>query len=279
MKCLWPGALLFIVSLTSISCSKLEWAVDWADTFIVREADKYFDLTSEQKKGLKKSVRQGIEKTKCETFPLISQFLNEASEKFRKDEFSQNDVDFIYDKAFTFVPIVRAHFISASVELLKTVNDKQLKNFQDYFSEKTTEIQDRVNDLKDWQKFDEKRLKKSLERWVESLDSNQTKKIREFSQQNAFPAKEQIKNRTVMLTKFINYQKARDFENIEAFLRKLEIERDPEYAKALEAYGQNLKKFIFYFYKELESPQKKFVVKQFSTYASQLEKMSCNTVN
>lgn len=63
--------LLIIVCIVA-SCSRLDLAVNLANSYVTNKADDFFDLTGEQSKWLKKALARDIEKVKKTIFSPIS---------------------------------------------------------------------------------------------------------------------------------------------------------------------------------------------------------------
>ncbi len=132
--------LLLIIALGFLSlntaCSRLDIAYNWADTFIVAKVDDYFDVSSSQKKELKKSVQQDLAKMKEDVVPVWIENARELEKDVAQGTLNETKVSAFFSVVMTDVEHVTSHFSDTAVNFISTTDPSQIEYFKKSFYKK-----------------------------------------------------------------------------------------------------------------------------------------------
>jgi|GEM_PF-2790066 len=176
--------LLCCLVCLQAACNKqiIKMAYQSADKLIIKNVDKYFDLSDEQKKQLSYDIKIKMNWHQKQALPLYAQDLKDIQTKI-EDGVTQEEVLWLFNKldAHKYQLLVQALPISAA--FLTTVTDKQIERF----NEKTEK------DFQDTEKTlaltKDKRIKKRINaltdtatHWIGSLTENQQTRIKDYAE-------------------------------------------------------------------------------------------------
>ena len=192
--------LVFILTVVflSVSCSRLDIAVNLANSYIVHKTDDYFDLTKEQSKRLKESLAKDINQVKKTIFPqLAAEMLKIADTVSFQKTFDSTFVSATYQRIENlFMEGVRI-FTPTAVALAGDLSPNQITLFQ-------KEVDEKLNDLKkDSEKKSFDKMKKQFDSWFGSMTSNQKDDLKKFVEKNPGPTKLSVYNRQTLAHNFV----------------------------------------------------------------------------
>lgn len=242
------------------ACTRIELATNWADTYITRQIDHYFDINSIQSHFIKNSLKVDIQNIRTKIYPRIADEFSKIqkevddNEKFNLEMINAHEVE-LRNIFYSALGIFENSAVSFSAQL----TPDQLAAFNKEFQKQTTELR---KDVKDETEAKDKRfdkVKKQLEGWIGSLSRDQKKDLKAFCEQNVFPLKEQILNREKLAAGF--NENFSDLEKRKKYVSDLflnyESLRESNYARVVIEDQNKLFTFIAQFLNRLTPDQRK----------------------
>ncbi len=229
------------------SCSRIDVATNFADTYIAAQLDKYFDINSIQSEFVKKSLKHDIVSIRRIIFPKAADELEKVLKENDEIRTWNKDIFMAHEKSMKEIFYSSIKILEHSaVEFTSQLKPEQLKAFQKEFRKKTEDIQELVDDPK---KSREKRFDKTrkfIEGWIGSLTNGQKKDLQNFCQLHLFPYREQIQNREKLSKGFADafpdLEKRKQYVS-ELFLNYENL-RDPQYTSVVLEDQDKLMDFI-----------------------------------
>jgi hypothetical protein len=263
-------------SLGIISCTRLDFAVNWADTYIASQVDDYFDLTSQQNKDLKESLTKDIRRIRKEKFPLWAEHLHRFEKDLRENNLTGERFHKYFVESLETSKTLQPYFTTTAVTFISTATLAQLEHFERTLRKKNIEDKEQIQNR---QKARNETRKKYL-RWtdlgIDTLSKDQEQLLNQHLNDHPFPAQAQIKNKAYILEKFNEARKSP--EGLKNFVRSYYDNKSqlaaPEYRQALGTYQIELEKFIFQLVQSLNEKQKRFLSEQLLEKASSLKKLA-----
>lgn len=267
------SALLVAVFLTTLitmsSCSRLDLAVNLANSYITNKADNFFDLTGEQKKWLKAVLERDIDKVKKTIFPQL------ASEMFKAASVLSEGRAVDYTLVYTtykrlenlFYQTLRI-FSPSAVAFSDKLSPNQLSHFQKEFDGKIKDLKEDPED-KTYEK-----MKKQFDSWAGSISSKQKKEIKSFANINPSPVNEIAYSRQTMAYQFVRLDKNSRKAYVEKLFTNFESARGESYSKIVEDHNKKVVSFVTGMLNKMPQDQKKSLVDIIRDRANQLIKIS-----
>jgi hypothetical protein len=131
--------ILGLALLGLTSCSRLDIAFRWIDVFVAGKVDDYFDINSQQKKELKKSVTQDLKMIQAKLLPQWIEQFKSIQNDINLDSFDEKKVATYFTSFMTDVDDMKTYFLTTAVQFAATIDDSQMIYFQKSFSKKTAE--------------------------------------------------------------------------------------------------------------------------------------------
>lgn len=266
--------LLLCTSLTS--CSRLDVAVRWADTFIVAKVDKYFDLNRQQSQELKKLVREDLQTIKGQLLPSWTQRLKEVRQDLEADRLNEVKIALHFSSIFKDLENIQTSFTRTATRVIASTSSSQINHLAQTLKKQNDE---ELEDSRDHGEFEDQMTKK-YQKWFKmflgDLEPEQSKMIRRHVSEDLIPTDLKIKNRQHLLLKFVadhaNKELAQRF--IDVFLNHPEKLHLEEYVLAREKYQSKLQDLICAVLGKMTLKQKKELKIQLLDKARQLEKIA-----
>jgi hypothetical protein len=262
------GASLIIF----LGCSRLDLAVNWADDYIIRQADNYFDLSSKQQTEYKVKVQKDIDRIKTENFPKIAKFLGKISGAVDKGAISEKYIADSFDEGTKLFREALHQFDGTAIDFLSHASDEQMKHFVEEFNDKTKGIKEETETPKERMK----RQRKTYERWTKefigSLSSEQKDILEKQIKNNPYPYELQVKNRETFRDKLLEVHN--NPASIKGFVTRIEKQRTDAYDDALDTFHEGLKSYLWDLYRSLSPDQKNSLAKKLNERASELDKIA-----
>lgn len=263
--------LLSFLTLAS-SCSRIDLAVYFADTYVINKTDDYFDLSSEQKKWLKHALKSNIQKVKQIIFPQLAQEFLRAAEVIE----TQKNVD--VEQALIFYQRLKnliyegARIFSSDAALFsERLTMRQALYFQKEMDEKLIDMH-----RDDSNKETYKRYKKHFDSWIGYMTLSQKKSLQSFVEGGPTLTKEKIFNRQIMSHEFIKSFAQREVRSryVKGVFAQYESMRDPGFNTLAEAYNRRLVGYVASFLNNLKNDQRETLIENLRDRANQLIKIS-----
>ncbi len=261
---------LLLITLTSIvSCSRIDLAVNLANSYITNKVDGYFDLTRDQTSWLREALSRDIDHVKKTIFPqLASEMLNAA------DTLSSRST---IDSAFVYTSYKRLEnlfyqglriFTPNAVLFVEKLSPAQIAYFQKEFDKKAADLKEEP------QKKDYDKMKKHFDSWMGSVTSNQKKEIKNFVSTTPPTAQEAVYNRQKMVYHFVNSDQSARKNYVQKLFTSYESLREPGYAKIAEAKTRQVTGFVTSMLNRISPDQKKTLIDTIRDRANQLINIS-----
>lgn len=273
--------IVFNLSLLLLptSCSRIELAANWADTYIVNHIDKYFEVNSMQSQFIKKAVKDDVDEIRKKVFPSVADELESFQKKIESNTvFTFQDIDhsqlelkkIFYDTVAIFEP-------NAQV-FLKKLTTQQLEIFKSTFDKKTKELESDLENPADAKKKRFHKIKDQFQSWVGTLNNDQLFIIQQFTADNLPPLKEQLRNREKLSKEFLDSFKNAQSQSkfVSQLFTNYESMRDPDYAKASSIYQKKLLELVVVILNQLTPEQKKHLIDTIKDRAEQIRETAQN---
>jgi len=251
-------ALLF-VSFFIVSCSRIDVATNFADTYIANQLDKYFDINSIQSQFVKKTLKKDIVSIRRIIFPKAADELEKVLKETDEVKNWNKDLIIAHEKSMKEIFYSSIRILEQSaVEFASQLTPEQLKAFQKEFKKKTEDIQDLVDDPRESREKRYDKTRKFIEAWVGSLTNAQKKDLQNFCQLHLFPYREQITNREKLVKGFADSfpDVAKRKQYVSELFLNYENLRDPEYARLVLEDQDKLFDFLVKLYNSLNEDQR-----------------------
>ncbi|WP_413290688.1 DUF6279 family lipoprotein [Bdellovibrio sp. HCB337] len=259
-----------------ISCTRLDIAVNWADTYIASQVDDYFDLSSQQNKELKSDLKQDLRKIRSQQFPIWAKTLRQLEKEVRAGTLTEAGFAKYYRDAIAASQHLLPMFTDTAVEFISSASAEQLEHFERAIRKKNVENEQKIQNSEQARNDSRKKYLRWIEMWIESLTKDQDQLLNQHLNNNPFPARAQIKNRTHVLEKFTEARKSP--ESLQNFVRNYYTDKnqysDPNYKQALTAYQADLEKFGYQLLNSLSEKQKSLLCENLTEKAALLEKLA-----
>ncbi|MGZ3743787.1 MAG: DUF6279 family lipoprotein [Pseudobdellovibrionaceae bacterium] len=269
------GSLLLFI-LGSLSCSRLDIAVNWADTYIIYQVDDYFDISSQQSKELKESLKKDFLKIRHEQFNKWAATLRQFNKNILENTLSEEIFHDYFTKTLEASRQLPTYFVNTAVKFIASTNQTQLEHFEKTVRKKNIEDQKKIQNGETARNESRKKYLRWIDMWIGPLSKEQTQLLNQHLNTHPFPAQAQLANKIYILEKF--HESRKSPEGLKNFVRnyynnKYEVE-NPEYLQALAAYQTELEKFLFQLIQSLNEKQKRTLSENLSEKSSALEKLS-----
>ncbi|MEN0058414.1 MAG: DUF6279 family lipoprotein [Bdellovibrio sp.] len=262
-----------ILLFLAIGCSRSDIMYRFADTMAVSKTDDYFDLSSAQKKELKKDIQTDLEKMRKELLPQVAKSLRSVETQVGKGPLPEDFVADHVESAQTYFKKGTHYFSDTAVKLTASLDSTQIS----HFAKKVRKDIEKRQDPDEANKELNKRYRRSLELWIGGLSKDQKESLKKFQSSHPYPFHLQAQSREYVLQKFLESSKdPQTMKNfVQQFTSDYESVRQPAYDQALQSYQKDFQKFLTGpFWSSLSTVQKEVFKKNLLTRAEELEKLS-----
>lgn len=262
-------ALLLMTLMSLTSCSRIDLAVNLANSYMTNKADDYFDLTRAQTSWLREALGKDIERVKKTIFPqLASEMLKAADTLSTRQSFDSNLVYSSYKRMENLFYQGLRVFTPNAVLFVEKLSPNQVAYFQKEFDKKAIDLKEEP------EKKQYDKMKKQFDSWVGSVTSNQKKDIKNFVSTNPPPVQETVYNRQKMVHQFVSSDVTARKAFVEKLFTSYESLRESGYAKIAEAKNKQVASFVTSMLNKISAEQKKTLVDTIRDRANQLIKIS-----
>lgn len=270
-------ALLLGATLILGGCSRWDWALRFADVYLMSEADRFFDLTSAQEKRLKPEVQAIIEDIRREDFPVFADFLdriNAATKEIPPEGMPRAPIDGWFAESKTYFARTLRRFEPAALNLARDAGDEQAAHFEAEFKEGTEKLRKKTDTPEKRFERDHDRAEGWFETWLHRPTKEQRELLEAYVRDNPTPVTEQLAHRERLLTEFLAQKGEARVAWIKKFYENPEAMRDKAYAEKMSAREHKLKDFLVAISKTLSSEQKKKLSENLADKAAQLRRLA-----
>lgn len=264
-------ALIMLILCITISCSRLDLAVNLANSYITNKADDFFDLTNEQSKWLKKSLARDITNVKKLIFPqLASEMFKAADTLSNYKTFDSNIVLTSYIRLEALFYDGLRFFSTTAIELADKIMPMQLEYFQKQSDKKLLEMKH------DPEKKSYNKIKKHFDSWMGGMTSKQKQELKAFIDIYPPPVNEVVYNRQTLIHNFIRAfpDKVARRSFVGGLFTKYETMMDLKYKKIVTEKNKRVAAFFTNILNNMSTDQKKVLIETIRDRANQLIKIS-----
>lgn len=259
-----------------VSCTRLDIAISWADTYIASQVDDYFDITSTQSKELKTSLKNDITRVRKEQFGIWAEEMRRFEKTVREGTLTEESFHTYFEKTLNTSRQIQPYFTDSAVKFISTATPAQLEHFERTLRKKNIEDEQKIQNGEKARNESRKKYLRWVEMWIDSLSKDQEQLLNQHLNNDPFPALAQIKNKNYVLERFSEARKSP--EGLKNFVRNYYNNKyqfaDPEYQKSLTTYQARLEKFMYELLKSLNEKQKKLLSENLTEKASSLERLA-----
>lgn len=272
----WLGGAFAVLLLTGASCSRLDLALRWADTFVMYQVTDYFELSSEQKSQARGEFNRALTELRREEFPRLAQELRAIAELSDKNELNAANVELHLKR-------LQEGFLGAGRRFepmaQKLIADQVPKNFSQFDAEIMRKYE---KDLKRAQ--DPAQARSKLKNRAEDIISDsigyltpaQKNVFKEWLRQTTPPQPQQVENRKIVLDKFkeVRAEEETRVAFVRDFFYDWESLQGPEYLKARADYQKKVSDLVVQLAGGLEEKQRKNLSENLRRRADELDRLA-----
>lgn len=271
-KILLPLLLVFCFFFNS--CSRLDLAVQFANTYVTNKADDYFDLTREQIKWLRENFEKDFLRVQRTIFPQIASEMVRASDIINTNRpVDTTTVMITYERVKNLFYDGLRMFSGSSVLFADKLRPNQVTYFQKEFDKKMNDLREDENSKESY-----KKMKKHFNSWLGSLTAMQKNEMEDFSKVNPPVTIEKIYNRQQLAHEFTS--SFPDKENRKRFIIKLTTQFDQVYegkfSKSAKDRNNGIIALVTSILNKMTDDQRQTLVQTLRDRANQLIKISKN---
>jgi hypothetical protein len=263
---------IFISCFLLNSCSRLDLAVNFADTYIVNKTDNYFDLTSEQKKWLNLNFDKDFSKVKEIIFPRIASELFKAANMISsKAPLGASDIKLAYERLNKLFYDGLQMFSSDAVLLVDQLNTNQIIYFQKEFDKKMKELQENENSKDSY-----KKMKKQFDSWLGEMTSLQKKELESFTTANPPLTNEIVNNRQLLAHEFVSsyYDQSLRRKFVEKIMNHFGESYEANFSIKMKERNNKIIELTTSILNQITNEQREILVNRLKDRANQLLKIS-----
>lgn len=258
-------------------CSRWDWAIRFADVYLMSEADRLFDLTREQERRLKPEVQTVIKEIRRQDFPVFAEFLQRIAtgvESASEEGIKKDQIDAWFLEGKRSLSLVMRRFEPAALDLARDAGDEQAKSFEEEFKRSTDKLRKRTDTEKKLYERDFERAERWFEMWIRRPTKEQQRMLEEYVRGNPSPINEQLQHREKMLADFLAVKGDARIEWIKKFYENPDALREPSYAAKMDTREAKLRDFLFRIGQTMSKEQKEYLTKDLREKAAQLQRLS-----
>jgi hypothetical protein len=260
-------------------CSKVDWAIQWADTYIAWKINDQFDFDGNAKKTVKTESSKLVQEFRKKEFPKLSSLLSDGAQELSRLDFNDEEalktwVTHGFDQADQFLDGLNPLILPFATRVSALVEKENWEAFQKNFEKENKKIE------KEKSKCFSK-LKDEVTDWIGSLQPSQKKALEGYCNSRSESPTVRVKNREHLIAKFRNWMgpdSEFSTEKFQAATRKWiqdyrqiqSAESEAQWKKSRPALIQALT-FIL---KDASSNQRKKLIENLEDKAQSLHKLS-----
>lgn len=175
--------LIAASALLMAGCSSTKLAYRYADWGIVWWVDDYISMTGEQEAQLEQDII-ALRDWHCSTeLPRYSKWLTELRQDVRSGNLDRTTVAHHQEQLFSFFPPLADRAKPLATRLLSSLSDEQVRELSRNMAESQAELEDEflAEDPEQTRQARAKRTMERVERWLGSLNSAQTDRVEQWS--------------------------------------------------------------------------------------------------
>ncbi len=274
-RCVIP-LMLFFFFLFSVSCSRLDFAMKWADTFVMSSVTDYFELTSEQDDKARSEFNLALKEVQKVDFPIFATQLTGFADLVEKKEMTDAKADNFFDEIHKTLMQSMARFEPMAQNMINDQIKTDFKMFDKEFLRKHDKDLKAAKDQVEQIKKARKNVERFVDETVEILRPEQLKEIEDSIKNDPFPAVLQMESRKAMFEKFklVRQDPAQRKEFVHKYFVDWDSLQTADYKKSRNESLQKFRVWIKKVLGSLDDKQRANLVKSFRGRADELKKIS-----
>jgi hypothetical protein len=180
--------ILIFISISISSCSRVDLALKWADTFLYYELKSEFDFAGKQKPIVESVSNTVVAELKKDWLPTAAMRFKILSEKV--DLKSKEDIKAVLESEVAFIQdhLKKMYAIAAGQvpNITKTITEENWTYFKEEFEEKNEDV---------LSEEPENKIQENLEAFLDSLTKEQKELIKVWTKENPSNVKLRVENR------------------------------------------------------------------------------------
>ena len=194
--------LCFMAVFSLSACSKVDWAVRFADTYLSWKLNNQFDFSGDSKRTVKKEVTSYVRKMRQEQLPRVSQALSQSADELETLPLTSAPmvkkwVDLKLTESEKLVNTLLKEAEPFAFRIVDEVDQDNWESFLENFQEDTEKITKKPNRCAE--KFED-----NLDDWLGNLNPSQKGAIEKYCEQRGDALETRAQNRTQLLMNFRN---------------------------------------------------------------------------
>lgn len=263
--------LSFALLFSLIGCSRLDLAVNLANSYLTNKADNYFDLTGDQKKWLKTALDKNIAIIKKTILPQLAAELIKTADVINGQRiFDTSMVLSSYERLENLMYEALRVASSDAVTFASKLAPGQINVFQKEFDAKVAELKEKP------EKKSYEKIKKQFDSWMGGLSSSQKKELKQFIEKNPPLVAETIYSRQLLVHGFVRAypDSVARKKYVEKLFTQYDSMREPSYRKLVIEKNKKVAGFVSYVLNGMSDDQRQTLVDTLRDRANQLIKIS-----
>jgi hypothetical protein len=265
-------SILIIFSLSS--CTRLDFAMRWADRLILWELDDWLDLSSSEKDNLRPEIVELISNAKKNEFPKLADFLDKVSLGLEAKINQPLTVEQVNDWANEGREGFKRATRLTQDMVLKFSDQMTYKQDQAFLKQFTKKTEEHKRNLKDRNKYEKERVVRSFRFWIEDITDEQIDLLRAWAIANYSPLELQIADREKIAPEFFKMDKPKRRVWLTQVFENYESVRSAELNQKWQEYAVKYRVLIVDFWSKLSEKQKLRLIKLLKTRSHQLREFS-----
>lgn len=268
--------LISSLALTALSCSRLELALRWADTFVMSSVTDYFELNSAQSAAARAEFKRVLDDIQSEDFPPWSQHLREFAEALERKAVKEAELLAFIDQGEQAFRKTTARFEKMGQMIVADQVASDFKMFDREFEKKYEKDLKKANDPKEQMKQARAKVDRIVSESVGDLTKAQEEMVEAGLRAHPAPQKLLLESRRSVYESFKNARKQESsrVEFVRRFFNQWESLQTPDYRKAREEYRKASKTLILAVFASMTDEQRAHFVDRLRSRAAELEKLS-----
>lgn len=253
------------------SCSKLNVAVYWADTFAISELDDYFQISSAQKAETQKIIQMHLQEIRKNDFPKIADLFEEAANSVEKSNLERKEILSLRTRLVDLMISMSRRFEPTFQQLMKWEKENNFQRFDQALKQKQEERWQKISNEEKRLKEARRRVERLISRSVGYLTETQENRLMEVLRTN--PLQLEWENRNIVFQKFVEARPTKMEAFVKSFFQDWESLQSPEYLKARDQYRKNWDDYLVFLMSNLEPKQRENVVSNLRQIGSELRSL------
>ncbi|MBX3034062.1 MAG: hypothetical protein KF865_09060 [Bdellovibrionaceae bacterium] len=266
--------LVLALLLMTAACSRLDVGVRFADTYMMYEADRFFDLTSAQDKELKPDVKTLVADVRREDFPKLANFMEKIATSLKAKNPDRAQMDLWFQEGREMFREALSRLEPLALKVASFADERQERHFAETFRKETDKLRGKYSTPEKALRQDRKRAERWLDFFAVDLNREQEKGLKEFLSAHPTPVNLQTNSREKFLAEFLATPKTARPEWIHRFYRDPDRFRTEDSERARLHREEALKDYLVKLWASLNHKQRGEALKMMGKKIADLRRLA-----